>query len=203
MINGNGNIRSVGIFCGSAEGNRPEFLAAAAALGTRLASLQIRVVYGGGNVGLMGALADAALAVGGPVTGVITRKLRDVELAHPRVQPMIVTETMDERKMTIIRESDAFIAMPGGYGTYDELFEVLALCQLHIIHKPLGLLNTLGYFEPYRQMIANGIRYGFIRAEHDDFYVMDEHPEGLLEKLANHQPPSGKKWLEAFKHEKR
>lgn len=193
----------MGIFCGSAEGNHPDFLAAATAMGSLLASHNIRIIYGGGNVGLMGALADAALAQGGAVTGVITKKLADVELAHQGVPEMIVTDTMDERKMTIVSKSDAFIAMPGGYGTYDELFEVLALCQLHIIHKPVGLLNTLAYFEPYRHMIANGIRFGFIRPEHDDFYVMEDTPQVLLESLCEHQPPLSQKWLEAFKHEKR
>lgn len=204
MINHNQRaINTVGIFCGSATGNDAEFLQAAQRMGQLLAREQIRIIYGGGNVGLMGALADAALHAGGQVTGVITEKLAAVELAHMGVQEMLVVESMDARKMKIVALSDAFIAMPGGYGTYDELFEVLTLSQLHIIKKPVGLLNTLDYFEPFRAMIANGIHYGFIRPEHHDFFVMDENEEQLINKLNEHVPPETLKWLENFNKEKR
>jgi len=195
-------IKAVGVFCGSATGNQPCFLKAAQHMGQLLAQRKIEVVYGGGNVGLMGALADAALHAGGKVTGVITEKLAAVELAHLGVQEMLTVESMDARKTQIVDLSDAFIAMPGGYGTYDELFEVLTLCQLHIIKKPIGLLNTAGYFEPFRALVANGIQYGFIRPEHNDFFVIDENEEALLEKLDAHVPPESLKWLENFNKEK-
>lgn len=198
----NRNIRSVGIFCGSASGHQPAFAQAAASLGRLLAMHSVKIVYGGGNVGLMGILADAALAAGGQVTGVITEKLKAVELAHKGVQEMLVVSSMDERKTKIVELSDAFIAMPGGYGTFDELFEVLTLNQLHIIKKPVGLLNTEGYFGPFRELIAHGIRHGFIRSEHHDFFVMEEEVEKLLEMLVQHQPPETLKWLENFNKEK-
>jgi uncharacterized protein (TIGR00730 family) len=202
MFSGIRNISSIGVFCGSSAGFDAKYAKAAAGLGSLLADHKIRLVYGGGNVGLMGIMADAVLARGGEVMGVITEQLAKVELAHKGVQEMLVVSDMSERKNAIVLNSDAFIAMPGGLGTYDELFEVLTLCQLHIISKPVGLLNVDHFFDPLIQMVGHSIQEGFMRDEHSLLFVEDPDPEQLIRKLFVHDPPETRKWLENFNKEK-
>ena len=192
------DIKAIGVFCGSAKGNSEVYVKAAKRMGEAFAQQNIRLIYGGGNVGLMGVIADAVLDGGGQVTGVITSHLEKVELAHRGVQEMIVTETMSERKNKIVELSDAFIAMPGGLGTFDELFEALTLCQLHLMKKAVGLLNTNRFFEPLKQMVNHSIAEGFMREGHRDFFVDDEDEFTLIEKLRVHEPPETRKWLENF-----
>src|SRR5262249_31351305 len=156
-------LRSICVFCGSSPGQRPEYAEMAAAFGSLLGERRIRLVYGGGNVGLMGVLADAALAAGAEVIGVIPQMLVDRELAHRGTDLRIVT-SMHERKALMAELSDAFVALPGGLGTYEELCEVLTWAQLGIHHKPVACLNILCYFDPLAQMFDHALSEGFLHA---------------------------------------
>src|SRR5262245_57540668 len=160
------SLRAVCVFCGSSMGTRPEYAAAARSLGAALAAKRLDLVYGAGNIGLMGVLADAALAGGGRVVGVIPRALVARELAHQGLSELHVVETMHQRKALMADKSDAFVALPGGYGTLDELFEILTWCQLGIHAKPIGLLNVDGFFEPLLGWIRHAAAEGFIRPQH-------------------------------------
>ncbi len=193
-------FQSLGVFCGSSAGTLKIYGEAASNLGRLLAAQGIKLIYGGGNIGLMGQLADACLLAGGEVCGVITRKLRDVELAHPGVSEMLVVETMAERKSTITALSEGYIALPGGYGTLDELFEVLTLQQLNIEHKPIGLLNTAAYYDPFRKMVDHAVQQRFIRPEHTGVYTIADDPQTLLSEMASMQAVETKKWLDDFRH---
>jgi uncharacterized protein (TIGR00730 family) len=193
------NISSVGIFCGSNTGSKNIYSEKAAALGKLLVQQGITMVYGGGNIGLMGVIADSMVNIGGSVIGVITERLVEVELAHKNLTELRIVQTMSERKNLMIELSDAFIIMPGGYGTLDEFFEVLTLCQLNNIKKPVGVFNISGYFDSLEKMIRHAIDERFIRAEHGELLVMDDDEHKLLGRLALHDPIETKKWLENFK----
>ncbi|MBV6415514.1 MAG: Cytokinin riboside 5'-monophosphate phosphoribohydrolase [Steroidobacteraceae bacterium] len=160
-----GGIRSVCVYCGSRKGASPDFAAAAAALGTALAQEGLTLVYGGGSVGLMGVLADAAIAAGGRVVGVIPRILMERELAHRGLAELVVTESMQERKAKMAELSDAFIALPGGIGTLDELFEMWTWAQLGLHEKPCAMVNTAGYYDPLVAFLDGAVRAGFLRPE--------------------------------------
>jgi uncharacterized protein (TIGR00730 family) len=188
-------LRSICVFCGSSVGSRPEYSAAAAEVGRLLAERGIRVVYGAGKIGLMGVLADAALAVGGEVIGVIPQMLVDKELAHRGLTELRIVTSMHERKALMAELSDAFIALPGGLGTFEELFEVLTWAQLHIHHKPCGCLNVAGYFEPLNQLLDHGVAEGFLRSEQRQLLISSSNPAELLALLARHLPPGEEKWL--------
>jgi uncharacterized protein (TIGR00730 family) len=187
-------LRSICVFCGSSVGNRPEYAAAAAEFGRLLASRGIRVVYGAGNVGLMGIVADAALVAGGEVIGVIPQMLVDRELAHRRITDLRIVGSMHERKALMAELSDAFVALPGGLGTYEELCEVLTWAQLGIHHKPCGCLNVLDYFTPLERLLDHAVAEGFMRPEHRGILVSSSDPHDLLARLAQHQPPLPEKW---------
>ena len=159
-------MRSVCVYCGSSVGNKPVHAERAAALGNRLASEGLRLVYGGGNVGLMGVLADAALAAKGEVIGVIPHQLVGWEVAHPGLTRLEVVATMHERKARMFELSDAFVALPGGFGTLDEMFEMLTWKQLELGDKPCALLDVDGYYEPLIAMMDRMVAEGFLRAEH-------------------------------------
>ena len=188
-------LRSICFFCGSNVGMRPEYSAAAAVVGRLLAARGIRVVYGAGNIGLMGVLADAAVAAGGEVIGVIPQMLVDKELAHSRLTELRIVGSMHERKALMAELSDAFIALPGGLGTYEELFEVLTWAQLGIHHKPCGCLNVAGYFDPLGALLDHAVCEGFVRPQHRRLLVSSSDPAALLARLAEHQPPQEEKWL--------
>jgi uncharacterized protein (TIGR00730 family) len=173
-------IKSICVYCAAASGRHANYADAARTLGRLAAERGVRIVYGGGGVGLMGAVADGALAAGGRVTGVITRQLVDKELAHPRVEDMRVVETMHERKMIMVGEADAFVAMPGGYGTLDELFECLAWAQLGIHAKPVVLLNTLGFFDAMLAWLGRAGEEGFLRLEASKALRVADTPLGAL-----------------------
>ncbi len=157
--------RRVCVFCGSSDGNRVEYRQAAVALGRLLAEAGLGLVYGGAHVGLMGALADSALASGGEVIGVIPRALAVRELAHRHLTKLYVVQTMHERKAKMAQKSDAFVALPGGFGTLDEFFEVLTWFQLGIHSKPCMLVNTCGYFDGLLQFLDIAVEQGFLKPE--------------------------------------
>lgn len=177
-------MHSVCVYCGSKVGKHPEYRRAAQQLGELLAARELQLVYGGGQVGLMGVIADAVLSAGGTVVGVIPDKLATKELLHPGVQEMHVVRTMHERKAKMTELADAFIAMPGGYGTFDELFEAITWAQIGYHNKPIGLLNTAGYFDPLLQLIGHAIEEQFIAPRHAELVVHDATPGALLDRLA-------------------
>jgi uncharacterized protein (TIGR00730 family) len=183
------SLRSICVFCGSSVGLRPEYATAATAFGRLLAERGIRVIYGGGNVGMMGLLANAALAAGGEVIGVIPQMLVDRELAHRRLTDLRIVTSMHERKALMAELSDAFVALPGGLGTYEELCEVLTWAQLGIHHKPCGCLNILGYFDSLAKLLDDAVTEGFLRPDQRTNLILADRPDKLLTLLAQRQPP--------------
>ncbi len=153
-------------------------------MGAAIARSGRTLVYGGGSVGLMGAVANGALSERGRVTGVITRQLVDKELAHRDVPNMRIVETMHERKMTMATMAEAFVALPGGFGTLDEMFEILAWAQLGIHSKPVGMLDVGGFFDPLMEFLDRAGEAGFLRLPHREFIVIESEPSVLLERLA-------------------
>ncbi len=190
-------IRTLCVFCGSSAGHGAEYRAAAEQLGAELAGRNWRLVYGGGQVGLMGILADAVLAGGGEVIGVIPRSLATRELMHTGATQMHVVESMHERKAKMAELADAFAALPGGYGTLEEIMEVITWVQLGIHARPIGLLNVAGFFQPLLNMIDHAVAEGFIRQEQRRLFVVGEEPALFLDALENFQPPQFRKWLDA------
>ena len=187
-------LKAVCVFCGSSDGVQPEFRAAATALGTFLGEQGIDVVYGGASVGLMGAVADAALGAGGRVFGVIPRHLVDRELAHPGLTQLHVTETMHDRKALMSELSDAFAALPGGFGTLEELAEVTTWAQLGLHHKPIGLLNVAGFYDLFLQHADRMVTNGFLSFDHRRLLVTASSPPDLLAGLRAFQPLTTEKW---------
>jgi len=188
-------IRRVCVFCGSSHGTRPAYAAAAREMGRVLAERGIGVVYGGGNVGLMGEVADAALAAGGEVTGVIPRSLMEREVGHAGLTTLEVVETMHERKARMADLSDGFIALPGGFGTLDELCEVLTWSQLGIHAKPCAILNVDGYFDALIALFDHALREGFLRGPHRSLVIEGTDPAALLDSMAAFVPPTTEKWV--------
>lgn len=176
-------MTAVCVFCGSSPGTRPAYGATARALGTVLARRRITLVWGGGNVGLMGAVADATLAAGGRAIGVIPRALEARELAHRGATELHVVGSMHERKALMERLSDAFVALPGGFGTLDELCEILTWRQLGHHAKPMGLLDVERFFDPLVSAFDHAVREGFVRAEHRAMLAREDDPERLLDRL--------------------
>jgi uncharacterized protein (TIGR00730 family) len=181
-------IRSVCVFCGSSAGVRPEYGEAARELGGLLARRGLTLVYGGGHVGMMGTLADAALSAGGRVIGVIPEHLMRPEVAHQGLTELAVVDSMHTRKRTMAERADAFLVLPGGYGTCEEMFEMVTWLQLRLHGKPVGLVNTLGYFDHLLAFLRHAAGEGFIRAQHWDLLVVEPAPGLLLERLALHAP---------------
>lgn len=188
-------MRRVCVFCGSSTGNKAIYREAAEALGNLLAARSIGLVYGGGNVGLMGVIADAVLAGGGEVIGVIPRALADREIAHTGVTDLRVVDSMHTRKAMMADLSDAFIAMPGGVGTFEEFFEAVTWTQLGVHRKPCGLLNTAGFYTPLAAFIDQAVTEGFIKPIHRSMIIVDDHPERLLDSLAKVELPDVPKWI--------
>lgn len=174
---------SLCVFCGSSSGIHPGYLALAREVGTMLAARGIRLVYGGGRVGLMGAVADAALAGGGTVVGVIPQMLLDQEVGHEGLSELHVVETMSQRKWLMGELSDAFLTLPGGIGTMDELFEAWTWTQLDIHDKPCGLLNFEGYYDPLIQFLDCAVQQGFLRPRHRAALLVDTDAAQLLDRL--------------------
>jgi uncharacterized protein (TIGR00730 family) len=192
-------FRSLAVYCGSSPGNDPRYVSMARAVGTLLAQRQIRLVYGGGGVGMMGAVADGALAAGGEVTGVIPEFLNTRELKHPGVADMRVVATMHERKMLMVDLSEGFISLPGGFGTLDELFEALTWSQLSIHSRPIGVINTDGYFDGLLSCLDGMVSRGFLRAEDRARLIAAGDIEGVLTAMSDWRAPSALKFSLARK----
>jgi uncharacterized protein (TIGR00730 family) len=188
-------MKRVGVFCGSSIGNDVRYRAAAESMGRLLARRGIGLVYGGGNVGLMGIVADAALTAGGEVIGVIPQALADREVAHAGVTDLRVVDSMHTRKAMMAELSDAFIAMPGGVGTFEEFFEAVTWTQLGVHRKPCGLLNVAGFYTPLAAFIDQAVTEGFIKPIHRAIVVVDDDPERLLISLGNVELPDVPKWI--------
>lgn len=181
-------MRRVCVFAGSNPGARPEYAAAARDLGAALAARGIGLVYGGGGIGLMGAAAEAALAGGGEVIGVIPRPLMSAELTHARLTALHVVETMHQRKALMADLADGFAVLPGGLGTFDELFEMLTWSQLGIHAKPVALLDVAGYYAPLRVLVGHAVAEGFIPAWNADLLAAPD-AESLIDAMLAYQPP--------------
>ena len=184
------------VFCGANPGLDPAYLESARKLGALLAEREIELVYGGGRVGMMGALADAVLAAGGSVIGVIPEALSTKEVAHEDLTQLYVVASMHERKATMAKLSDAFVALPGGYGTLEEFCEVLTWAQLGLHIKPCGLLDVGGFWAPLTKFFDSCVTAGFIGAEERGLVLVEDDAAAMLAKLAAFQPTSTKRWIQ-------
>ncbi|QEH81644.1 TIGR00730 family Rossman fold protein [Sphingomonas sp. C8-2] len=185
------------VFSGSSQGYLPEYRAAAAALGGLLGRSSVELVYGGAAVGLMGAVADAALAAGGRVTGVIPQALVDKEVAHLGLTDLLIVDSMHERKARMAALSDGFVALPGGIGTFEELFEVWTWAQLGSHSKPCGLLNVLGFYDRLLDFLDHVAEQGFLKSVHREMLLVENDPEDLMRALTHYHAPTESKWLKA------
>lgn len=189
-------MQSICVYCGSSDKVNPIYLEAAYLMGKTIAMRGLQLWYGAGKTGLMGALAEGALQAGGDVIGVIPRMFKTPKLAHAGLTDLEVVETMHKRKERLAQQADAFVALPGGYGTLEELFEVLTWSQIGLHSKPVGLLNVLGYYDLLLQMVEHARKEGFIYEEHQALFVSAERPDELLDGLLNHSHPGGlERWL--------
>jgi uncharacterized protein (TIGR00730 family) len=189
-------MKSICVYCGSADNLRPEYLEAARQMGEAIARRGLELWYGAGRTGLMGAVADEALLVGGRVIGVIPEIFNTPRLAHTGLTRLEVVSSMHERKGRMAQAADAFVALPGGYGTFEELFEILTWSQIGLHQKPVGLLNTLGYYDPLLALVEHARSEGFLYAEHRALLIHADTPEALLEALVDYRPPAGlERWL--------
>ena len=190
-------VSRVCVFCGSNFGARPDYAEAARALAVALAGREIALVYGGSSVGLMGALADAALAAGGRVIGVIPQRLVDKEVAHGGLSEQHVVTSMHERKALMADLADGFVALPGGIGTLEELFEVWTWGQLGYHGKPVGILNAGGYFDALGAFLDQAMNEGFLRPAHRAMLMTETEPGRLLDRFTAYAPPDVTKWIRA------
>ena len=188
-------MKRIAVYCGSSAGPNEIYRQQAAQLGRYLAGNNIHVIFGGGKVGLMGILADAALEAGGKVTGVIPGFLHVKEVAHSKLTELITVETMHQRKALIEEMSDGAIALPGGFGTLDELFEMLTWGQLGLHDKPVGLLNTNGFYDQILAVIDRMVNEGFIKDQNRDMVLVSDSIEELVETMRNYTPPKVRKWI--------
>jgi hypothetical protein len=189
-------MKRVCVFCGSSSGTDPAFLNAARELGALLAQRGLGLVYGGGNIGLMGALADATLAAGGEVIGVIPEQLVQRELAHRGCTELRIVGTMHERKAVMADLADAFIALPGGFGTLDEFCEILTWAQLGFHRKPCGLLNVVGFWDAFVAQLNHAVEQGFVRQAHLNLMKVEREPAKLLARLEEEKPVPPHKWID-------
>lgn len=185
------------VFCGSSDGKRPAYLAAAEALGQALAANGVGLVYGGGRVGLMGAVANATLAAGGEAIGVIPQALVDKEVGHTSLTTLHVVASMHERKAMMAELSDGFIALPGGFGTFEEFCEILTWAQLGFHRKPFGILNVEGFYDSLLAFFDYTVAEGFIRAAHRAIIRVSDDPATLVTTVLNYQPPLVDKWIKS------
>ncbi|MHA6249765.1 LOG family protein [Pontibacter sp. CAU 1760] len=189
-------MKNIGVFCGANSGHGTTYSETARALGNEMATRGIGLVYGGGNVGLMGTIADAVLARGGEAIGVIPQSLVDREVAHTGLTKLYVVQTMHERKALMAAESEAFVAMPGGFGTLDEVNEIITWNQLGIIRKPVAFFNVNGYYDKFLEMIDHSVAEGFIKPAFRDNLVVDDNAAKLLDKLATHADATSDYWVD-------
>jgi uncharacterized protein (TIGR00730 family) len=189
-------VRRVCVFCGSREGSSPSYVEAARRMGKTLARRGLGLVYGGGRVGLMGVLADAALDEGGEVVGVIPDALVTREIAHAGLTKLYVVGTMHERKKLMADLSDGFVALPGGYGTLEEFLEVLSWAQLSIHEKPCALLDVNGFWKPLSTLFDEAVAEGFVPPDHRFLALQEQDPHALLDMMESYTPPEIKKWAD-------
>jgi hypothetical protein len=190
-----GAVKRICIFCGSSVGAHPAYGEAARQLGTAAVQRGLGLVYGGGNIGLMSLLADAALARGGEVIGVIPQALVDKELAHRGVTQLHIVRSMHERKEMMADLADGFIALPGGYGTLEEFCEMLTWAQLGLHAKPCGLLNVSGFYDAFLAQVDQAVRARFLPVEHRSLILVESQPERLLARLLEFEPPTAHQWI--------
>ena len=188
-------VKRIFVFCGSSPGARPAYAAAAAALATHLVANRIGIVYGGGRVGLMGVLADAALTQGGEVIGVMPRSLVAKEVAHQRLADLRVVGSMHERKALMAELSGAFIALPGGFGTFEEFCEVVTWTQLGLHRKACGILNIEGYYDHLLKLFDHAVEEEFLKPAHRRMVIADGDPESLVKRLREVDVPPVDKWI--------
>ena len=189
-------VKRICVFCGSSPGARQCYAAAATSLARHLAALRIGIVYGGGKVGLMGAIADAALEAGGDIIGVIPQSLVEKELAHPGLSDLRVVGSMHERKALMAELADAFIALPGGYGTFEEFCEVLTWTQLGLHRKPCGILNVEGYYDRLLELFDHALSEQFLKPVHRHMVLSGSSPEWLVKSLLEYNLPFVDKWID-------
>jgi uncharacterized protein (TIGR00730 family) len=188
-------MKRVCVFCGSSPGRDPIYLDMAVRVGQMLAQRGLELVYGGAHVGLMGAVADAALAAGGHVIGVIPQSMVDREIAHTGLSDLRIVATMHERKALMESLSDAFLALPGGMGTLEEVCEIYTWGQLGLHRKPCGLLNVRGYYAPFLALLDGAVTAGFMRAAYREMVLSDDDPAALLDRFATYRAPLLDKWI--------
>ncbi|MEB0140042.1 MULTISPECIES: TIGR00730 family Rossman fold protein [unclassified Undibacterium] len=188
-------MKSICVYCGSAAGVSPAYAAAARELAATLVAQDLHLIYGGGNVGLMGIVADEVMRLGGRVTGVIPQALMDKEVGHTGLTQLHVVNNMHERKALMAQLSDAFIALPGGIGTLEELFEVFTWAQLGFHNKPLGLLNVAGFYDGLLTFLSHAQTQGFLLSTHLDLLFAETEAAALLEKFSTYQAPTRHKWV--------
>jgi|TARA_B100000965_G_scaffold266856_1_gene225530 uncharacterized protein (TIGR00730 family) len=189
-------MNHISIFCGAHEGKNPKYAEAARSVSECIAKQGINVVFGGGNVGLMKIISDTALDNGVEVLGISLKSLHALELANPRLKEIVVAETLLDRKDEFMSRSDAFIVLPGGVGSLDELAEIMASNQLGIINKPVGILNTEGYYDHLLEWFNNAVKEGFISSSNLNELLVSDSPEELVEMVVNHKRPSDDNWTE-------
>jgi len=188
------------VFCGSSSGNKPEYLQAAEKLGSLMAESRIELVYGGGNVGLMGMTAKSCLENGGRVTGVIPEHLFKMEVAHKKLTDLKIVKDMHQRKSMMSEMADGFIALPGGIGTFEEVFEIFTWMQLGIHQKPVGILNINGFYDLLGQFMQHVVEEGFLRKEHLEMLIVEDDPFKMIERLRNYKHKKIEKWFDVEKH---
>ncbi|MEI7527621.1 MAG: TIGR00730 family Rossman fold protein [Elusimicrobiota bacterium] len=188
-------MKRITVFCGSSGGNQASYRLQAAALGRTLAEQHIELVYGGSKVGLMGAVADGVLGAGGKVIGVLPRFLKTKELAHEELTELLLVDSMHERKTKMSELCDGVIALPGGFGTLDELFEMLTWGQLGIHKKPVALLNMDGFYDPLLAMVRTMVEKGFLKEADRKMVLISAEAEDLLDKMRRYVAPTGGKWI--------
>ena len=198
-----GQMKRLCIYCGSSPGSRPEYADAAQACGRALAQSGVGVVYGGGNTGMMGRVANAALEAQGEVIGVIPHHLADKELAHEGATQMIRVNSMHERKQLMADLSDGFIILPGGIGTLEEMFETYTWLQLGLHSKPIGLLNVAGFFDHLLTFLDHMVADQFLKSEHRSMLIVDDDVHRLISRMAAFKAPDAEKWLETVAKEMR
>ncbi len=188
-------MRSIVVFCGSSEGKDPKVLQSASVLGEAFAARNITLVYGGAKIGLMGAVAEAALNKGAKVIGVRPDFLKIKEVFHPGLTDLMITENMHERKLKMHELSDGIIMLPGGFGTLEEFFEMVTWGQLGLHQKPIGILNINGFYDDLLKMLQKMITQGFLRKENYDMILVDENVSSLLEQMEKYEPLPLPKWI--------
>jgi len=190
-------MKSICVYCGSSIGSSPNLAAAARELGQTLAASNLELIYGGGRVGLMGVLADAVLEAGGRVQGVIPQALADREVAHAGLTQLHIVDTMHQRKAMMAELSDGFIALPGGLGTFEELFEIWTWAQLGMHSKPIGLLNVASYFDLLLQFLDHATSQQLLKPVHRDLLLVSNRPDALLSQMQTAAPTTSTKWIDA------